>query len=548
MPANPKVIRLGERFEGLKALRSGHEPMMQEAQTYVTPNRAEFRSTGSTTSTRNQDSTKNLYDHTAVWANQMFANGMASYLMPKSDRWAYLKPAGKPSADLSDEELVFLEKLSNRVSHILALPSSQFYSAGHEAFHDLGSFGTSVTYVDRTGPVIAFRSCPLADCYFDVNHIGQVDTMFYRKYISTKALIQQFPEVVNVEGFNPEETTQKHELVYSVEPNKDIQAQHNGKVGNTRPFVTTYYLPALHHILKEGGISYFPYLVPRWMVIAGEVWGRGPATTCMAQIRVINKMVKELLISAEISNAPPLVAEEDSIMLPISYGSRQILFHEQGTNVPTPLVSGSQPQITLELLRDYRDQISRSFFTDQIIRDQKKERQSVIEIQDDRSQMLQQIGPLLARMETELLAPAIEQVIDHMQDKNDPLFDEMPSSLSEGSMEIVFTSPAAHAQYASGVGNISGFLQDIAPMIPHKPELLENIEANEMFNELARMRNVSRKIIVSKEKVEEKAAAQQEQQMQEQQMQQLPQMAGAMKDVAQARSSDPEGMGELLNM
>jgi len=115
-------------------------------------------------------------------------------------------------------------------------------------------------------------------------------------------------------------------------------------------------------------------------------------------------------------------------------------------------------------------------------------------------------------------------------------------------MEIVFTSPAAHAQYASGVGNISGFLQDIAPMIPHKPELLENIEANEMFNELARMRNVSRKIIVSKEKVEEKVAAQQEQQMQEQQMQQLPQMAGAMKDVAQARSSDPEGMGELLNM
>ena len=549
MPIPKKIVRLGERYSQLKQMRSGHESTLQEAQTYVTPNRADFKSAGGHTSTRNQDNSKMLYDHTAVRANQMFANGMCSYLMPKSSNWAYLKPESKPSAELTSEELIFLEKLSHKVMHILALPDCQFYSAGHEAFHDLGSFGTSVTYVDRTGPIITFKSCALADTFFDVNQVGKVDTMYHRKFLTTKALIQMFPNVVNVQGFDPETTDAKHELVYAVEPSQDIRAQRHGKVGNTRPYQATYYLPALDAILQEGGITYFPYLVPRWMVVAGEIWGRGPAYTCMPAIRVLNKMVKELLLSAEISNSPTLTAEEDSLLLPISYGARSILYREQGSPVPEPILSGSQPQITLELLRDYREQIQMSFFTDQIIRDQKKERQSVVEIQDERTQMLQQIGPLLARMETEFLAPVLEHVIEWMQSKGDMFdFESMPESLSDNSLEIVFTSPAAHAQYASGVGNISGLLQDLAPLVSMKPEIMDGIDDIELLDQLTKMRNVSRKIVSPKEKVDDTREARNQQEQQNQQMEQLPQLAGAMKDVAKARSDDPEGLGQLLNI
>jgi len=549
MPPLKKIVRLGERYSQLKQMRSGHEATLQEAQTYVTPNRADFKSAGGHTSTRNQDNSKMLYDHTAVRANQMFANGMCSYLMPKSNNWAYLKPEAKPSADLTSEELIFLEQLSNKVMHILALPSCQFYSAGHEAFHDLGSFGTSVTYVDRTGPIITFKSCALADTFFDVNEVGKVDTLYHRKFMTTKALIQMFPEVVNVKGFDPETTDTKHELVYAVEPSQDIRAQRHGKVGTARPYQATFYLPALDAILKEGGLTYFPYLVPRWMVVAGEIWGRGPAYSCMPAIRVLNKMVKELLKSAELANAPTLSAEEDSLLLPISYGARSIIYREQGTPIPEPIMSGSQPQITLELLRDYREQIQMSFFTDQIIRDQKKERQSIVEIQDERSQMLQQIGPLLARMETEFLAPVIEHVIEWMQSK-DGIFDfgQMPESLSDSSLEIVFTSPAAHAQYATGVGNLSGLLQDLTPLVSVKPEIMDAINDVELVDQLTRMRNVSRKVVAPKKEVEDSREARNQQEQQNQQIEQLPNIAGAMKDVAKARSDDPEGLGQLLNI
>lgn len=547
---SPELQRLQERYSHLQQIRSGHNSMLNDAQQFVTPGKIGGFSAANTSfsSNRESDTSKELYDHTAVWANQMFANGLSSYLIPKSSRWAYLKPEDTPSALLSDDELLFLERLSDKIQHVFSLPASQFYSSGHETFQSLGSFGNGVVYVNRDKPIINFKSCPLADSFFDVNEEGVVDTMFYRKFISPKALYQMFPEVVNVRKFDIEAKSAKHELVFSVEPNDDPRASQRGKFGPTRPWKVTYWSPDLEHVFKVGFKAYFPFMVPRWMVMAGEVMGRGPATTCMAQIRVINKMVKELLLSAENANRPPLTAEENSILLPLKYGSGQILYHEMGTEPPKPLLSGSQPNLTLEMLQDYRSQITKAFFVDQIIREQKKERQSILEVQDERGQMLQQLGPLLARMETEFLSPCIEQVTEWLEDRRDPLFQEMPSSLGDRPLEVVYTSPAAHAQYASGIANIAGFMQDIAPLVQQDPTLLENIDSNELFENYARMRNIPRTVVKSKEAVAEAREARAQAEQQQMMMQAAPQMAGAMKDVASARATDPEGMGQLLNI
>jgi len=546
MSKDPQFIRLQERYETLKRIRSSYEDMLNAAQQYVTPNRTAFDRMGTVEGTRQDDGSKRLFDHTAVWANQMFANGMASYLMPKSDRWAYLKPVDTPSAELKDDELIYLELLSNRIFHLFSIPQSQFYMSGHESFHSLGSFGNAVVYVDQSSKRIQYKSCPLADSFFDTGHDGSVDTVFYRKWLSTKALIQKFPDVVNIDGFDPEATSTTHELVYAVEPSVDIRAQRNGRVGNSRPYQAFYFLPRFERVVQSGGMHYFPFMVPRWMVVAGETLGRGPAFTCLSQIQVLNKMVKEVLKSAELANRPPLSAEEDSLLLPIAYGPGRILYRTPGTQAPEPLLSGSQPQITLEMIRDYREQITRAFFVDQIIRDQKKERQSVLEIQDERGQMLQQLGPLLARIETEYLSPSIEHAIRYLKETRDPLFDQVPQSLDGREMQIVYTSPAAHAQYASGLSNISGFIQDLAPLLQAKPEILDNIDEQEFLDTAARMRNITRKVLVDKKSVAKQREARAQQEEMQMAAANAPQMAGALKDVASARATDPQGIGQLM--
>jgi hypothetical protein len=48
--------------------------------------------------------------------------------------------------------------------------------------------------------------------------------------------------------------------------------------------------------------------------------------------------------------------------------------------------------------------------------------------------------------------------------------------------------------------------------------------------------------------MQQQEAAQAEQQQAAQMTQAMPNVAGAMKDVAQARQADPEGVGQLLNI
>ena len=535
---------LHQRYEELKLLRSNLDHMFRDSQRYVRPSSNEFDHHNTT---RKEDDSREIFDDTAVWCNQMFANGLASNMIPKSDRWMYLRAKNTATADLSPQELGYLQKVSDRIMHELALPESQFYSASHECFLDIGAYGTSPVQVSHQDGVVNFRTRPLADTFFDVDTHGRVDTVFYRCYKTARQLLQMFPQVADMEGFDKSRgVSSKYEVIYTIEPSKDKRSKKGGRVGPERQYTVTYWSPSFKEPLQVDGSSYFTFLVPRWSKLADEVYGRGPAFTCLSQIRVLNKMVKEVLISSEYLNFPTLTAEEDSIMLPMKYGSRQVVFHEAGSEKPSPIMAGNQPQYMMDMISMYRDTINRSFFVDQIIRQEKKERQSVTEIQDTRGQMLNQLAPLINRMESEYIGPAIEITYEMLERSGE--LPEAPASMSGVELEIAYASPAAQSQYATRISDMSAFMRDIAPLAQVKPELMEALNERQLFEDYARYRNVSPTVIRSEQELQQmKQGAAEEQQMVSA-AQAAPQIGGAMKDIAQAKSIDPEGVGQLLNI
>lgn len=528
-------------------LRSSVAEYLNDARRFIRPNGSDFSLDRTFAGFKDNDSAK-YYDDTAIWANQMFANGLTSYLMPKTDRWFFLKPVGKSSSELSDEELLYLEDVSERIFHELAVPDSRFYSAGHMAFQDIGSYGSAVIYFsrpDKGRSVIQFKSCPLADSFFDLDYEDKPDTMYYRRFLSAKALVQRFPQVVNFEGFDPKAQSSTWELVYSIEPNVDVANRTGGRLGKDRPFRVTYWCPRLKEILETGGMSYFPFMIPRWAVTAGQVYGLGPSNTCLSTVRVLNKLTKELLLSQELSNAPPMWAEEDSILLP-QYGPRQWLWGAPGSPKPEPIMSGSQPTSTEMLAENCKQAIVRAYFVDHLLREQKKERQTILEIQDERGQMLQQIGPLLTRQEEELLTPTIENTFQFLGRAN--RLQPPPESLAGSELDLVYTSPAAQAQYAGRLGDMSAFINDIAPLAQVKPDIMDALDDLELVDHYSRYRSVPRRVVRSRKEINEirEQRAQMEEAQAEAQM--APEMSGAVKDIAQARQADPEGVGQLLNL
>ena len=127
-------------------------------------------------------------------------------------------------------------------------------------------------------------------------------------------------------------------------------------------------------------------------------------------------------------------------------------------------------------------------------------------------------------------------------------FSELPESLQGKTLDIVYTSPSAQSQFATKLTNISAFMRDLAPLAQVKPNVLDALNERELFEKYARYRNVSPTIIKSEEDINavREQRAQQEQMLNQAKV--APAMGTAMKDIAQAKSVDPEGIGDILGI
>jgi hypothetical protein len=149
-------------------------------------------------------------------------------------------------------------------------------------------------------------------------------------------------------------------------------------------------------------------------------------------------------------------------------------------------------------------------------------------------------------MEAEYIAPAVENTFMFLDRRNE--LPDIPASLNGAKLEITYTSPSSQAQFASRLSDISAFMQDITPLANVKPEILQAVNERELLDSYAKYRNVNPSVIKSSDTMGEEQAAQAEQAQTQQIAGALPDIAGSMKDVAQARKIDPEGVGQLLNI
>jgi hypothetical protein len=160
--------------------------------------------------------------------------------------------------------------------------------------------------------------------------------------------------------------------------------------------------------------------------------------------------------------------------------------------------------------------------------------------------MLNQLAPLLNRMETEYLEPAIEATFVLLERAGQ--LPPRPESLDGAALEVSYASPSSQSQFATRLSNIQAFMQDIAPLAQIKPEILQAVNEQKLLESYAKYRNIDPEVVKSAQEFEQEQQAAAEAEQQQMQMQTAPQLAGAMKDVAQARETDPEGMGQLLNI
>lgn len=555
MEESKNLKRLKTEYAEAKLVRAPWEELFSSMRRWCRPDTPDFVSSP-TTEIKGQRKHDQIFDGTAPWALTQFASGLSSVLTDMSSRWFQLAIQGYPLREMSRQELMYLEDISDRIYFEFAVPDSNTYTTLNENYLDIGAFGTCVqyNYWDRKDRLVKFRACALADCFIMENAQGDVDKIFYRRTINTRQLLQLYPDLEKKFADQPDKfkTERDWELVHAVFPRKE--RNYNSIMARNKRFASFHFCPDLPIELDESGFDVFPYAAGRWTKSAGETYGRSPGAPVLADILSVNQMQKELLISAQLANFPPIVAEDESLLVPLAdtkghnltFTPKSLIWMQQGAQFPQALNSGMQPQLTLEMLTGLRESITRAFFVNHLIRERKKERQTTTEIMDERGEMMRQLQPNFGRINSELLDNMIKStyfLLNRAMEFPDP-----PASITGRKLEIIYFSPAAKAQLGTKAQNISAFLQDIIPLFNVAPELTKEVEWQEILSEYAMGRDIPQKVIKTKEKRAQEQQAAQQQAAQQQAIEAAPQVAKSVKDIADAREKDPNLIPEISQL
>lgn len=520
-----------QRWEKMKTRRAMWERSWQDIKDLVRPGSPSI----SGYHTEGGDETLLIFDGTAPWSNEQLASGLDSSLTPSSDRWFILTVQDEELMNDPDV-LLWLDQVTDIIFHCYRSPKSKFTTSMHEGYLDIGAFGTTVVFQDehpKTGRP-RLRTFPLAACWTMENSQGEVDTVYRKECFTIRQCIQEFgQDALPGKWFTGGNVDYEKnvDVLHCVYPRGDFQP---GKVGkeNMR-FASVWLIIDERIIVSESGFKSNPYHVGRWTKIAGESYGRSPAHNCLSSIRLVNEMKKTMLEAAQKAVDPPLQVPDDGFVLPIDTSPASLIF-KTGPDPIEPLQSNNNFTIGQDSIEAEQTHIMRSFFVDYIVRPKKKERQTRLEIADDRDEQTKLMSPMLGRLQTELIGPIIERSYQILDDNG--LIPPAPGVLEGQVLKIEYMSPAARAQEATKAINIGQFMQDMIPAAQIDPTVFDVVNWENYANELAKYRTVPRSILNTPEQVAMLKDARAKQQQLQMISEAAPQMADAVKSIAQAEA------------
>lgn len=520
------------RFEQLKHLRSNWEGIWNDITSYILPTRGDFTVTRSKGSPRHDL----VYDGTGPWANEQLAAGLAGFLTSPTQRWFKLKMSD-PELDIQPDSRAYLEKVEDVLyDHVFNSPHTNFIPQSHELYLDIGAFGTSVMMIEDLSTGINFQTFHLGNCYIAEGMDGKINTV-YRTYMMTaRQIMEKYPDVFSneqIEQFK-KKPYEEHECLHVVEPNDEFLP--DSVKSTNKEYVSVFiFLGGEKAILEESGYDVFPYVVPRWQKTAEEIYGRGPGSTALPDIKMVNEMMKTIIKSGQKVTDPPLMVPDDGFILPIRTTPAGINFYRSGSQDRIePLPVSRSLDIGFDILKSRHEQIMRVFHIDVMRMKEEGPEMTATEVMTRQEEKMRNLAPMTGRMQVEFLAPMIRRTY-HIANRQ-KLIPPLPGSLSGRGIDIQYSSPVARAQKSTQLQNVTRLLEAFVPLINIKPEMADNFNGDKYFKWAHDLLDAPEAILETDEKVKQIRQSRMQAQEQEMQKQDMERAASGGVDVAKAQN------------
>ena len=537
MAQTDKAKNLLKRFDRLKSQRQNWESHWQEVADYMQPRKADVTKTRS----RGDKRTELIFDSSPLQSVELLAASLHGMLTNPSTPWFSLR-FKEEDMEFEDEAKEWLESATETM--YAAFNKSNFQQEIFELYHDLITFGTAAMFIEEDDEdILKFSTRHINEIFIAENEKGRIDTVFRKFKLSARAAIQKFGDVsANIATVAKKDPYEEIEILHAVYPRSDFNPKKQDK--QNMPFESVYLDASSGDELSVSGFREFPFVVPRYLKASHEIYGRSPAMTALPDVKMLNEMSKTTIKSAQKQVDPPLLVPDDGFILPVRTVPGGLNFYRAGTRDRIePLNIGANTPLGLNMEEQRRNSIRNAFYVNQLMMQQGPQMTATEVIQRNEEKM-RLLGPVLGRLQSELLKPLIDRTFNIILRKN--LFRPAPEFLSGKDIEIEYVSPLAKAQKSSELQSIMraieimGSLSNVAPVFDH-------INMDKLVRHLADIVGVPQKVLKPQSQLNAERQQAQAQQEQMQQMQQLQQVAEAGGKIAPLAKALPEEAKAVAN-
>ena len=526
-----------KRFDRLKSQRQNWESHWQEVADYMQPRKADVTKSRS----KGDKRTELIFDSSPLQSVELLAASLHGMLTNPSTPWFSLR-FKEYEMENEDEAKEWLEDATEVMYS--AFNKSNFQQEIFELYHDLITFGTAAMFIEEDDDdILKFSTRHINEMYIAENDKGRIDTVFRKFKLSARSAIQKFGTVsANISVVAKKDPYEEVEILHAVYPRSDFDPKKQDK--DNMPFASIYLDASSGDELSVSGFREFPFVVPRYLKASHEIYGRSPAMTALPDVKMLNEMSKTTIKSAQKQVDPPLLVPDDGFILPVRTVPGGLNFYRSGTRDRIETLNiGANTPLGLNMEEQRRNSIRNAFYVNQLMM-QRGPQMTATEVIQRNEEKMRLLGPVLGRLQSELLKPLIDRCFALILRKN--LFRPAPEFLSGKDIEIEYVSPLAKAQKSTELQSIMraieimGSLANVAPVFDH-------INMDKLVRHLADIVGVPQKILKPQSELNAQREEAQAQQQQMEQMQQVQQLAEAGGKVAPLAKALPEEAKAVAN-
>jgi hypothetical protein len=393
-----------------------------------------------------------VFDSTAINSTQRFANRLQSGIFPPQRKWCRLEAGLDIPVERRQQAQAILDVYAEKM--FMVIKQSNFDIAIGEFLLDLavGTAGMLVLPGDDVSP-INFIPVPMFLIAYEEGANGQIDKVYRRMRMKGEAIKQQWTDAefpVNVQQRIDSKPTDDVELLEAT----TYDAERGDWCYHVIDKVSKEEL--VYRRMKSS-----PWVISRYMKVAGEVYGRGPLLTALPDIKTLNKTLELVLKNASLAISGVYTAADDGVLNP------QTVKLVPGAIIPVARNGGPQGEslralprsgdfnVSQIVITDLRANIKRTLLDESLPPDNMSAR-SATEVVERMKELAQNLGSAFGRLINETMVPLVSRILVVMDDKG--LID-LPLQVNGLEVKVSPVAPLAMAQNMEEINNILQFMQ-----------------------------------------------------------------------------------------